>query len=104
MCGVIQVPGEPITINDDADLILWPGQWTADRKRIAIWYYFVVPHDRQWPDGFDIGQAIEHTIIRSSHDQLSFGYMNFKCQSELDDDAQRAVLTSTTAIKLPPDE
>ena len=104
MCVVVRVPGEPITINDDADLILWRGQWNADRKGVAVWYYFVVPRERQWPEGFDMGQTIESTIIRRSHDQLNFAHMNFERESELDDDALRATLTNSAAIKLPTDE
>jgi len=104
MCVVVRVSGEPAAIKDDDGIVLWRGQWSADRKGIAVTHEFVVPRPEHWPEGPVMGPAIEHTIIRRSHDQLSFAEMKFERASELDDDAHHAMLTTSTPMKLPPDQ
>ena len=103
MCVVVRGPGE-YTIKHDEGLALWRGQWAADRKGIAVWYEFVPPRPRQWPESPIVGQRIEHATIRRSKDQLTFADMKFERASALDDYAHHAMLATSTAIKLPPEE
>ncbi|HWC20039.1 MAG TPA: hypothetical protein VG498_23700, partial [Terriglobales bacterium] len=77
--------------------------WTADRKGIAVWYEFVVPRPRKWPEGPVWGPAIEHATIHRSHDFLTFADMKFEREPKLDEDTRQAMLTPSRALELPPD-
>jgi hypothetical protein len=103
MCVVNRVQGEYTTISDGDGLALWRGQWTADRKGIAVWYEFVPPRPRQWPEASIVGQPMGRAIIRRSRDEITFADMKFERESKLDDDAHNAMLTTSDTIELSPD-
>ena len=101
LCVVNQVPGEYTAISNPDGAVLFRGRWERDKREIAVSYQFVFVPPRPRPEGPTVSQPIQHATIHRSHDLLEFGETKFKREPQLDDDAHKAVLTSTRAIATP---
>jgi hypothetical protein len=101
-CVVNQVPGKYTVISHGDGLALYRGQWTADRKGIAIWYQFVPMSARQWPEASIVGQGIQHASIHRSRGQLSFANMKFAREPQLDDSAREAMPGTSDLVEQEP--
>lgn len=98
-CVVNQVPGEYISISHGDGVALYRGQWTPDRKGVAVWYEFVPVRPKQWTGFPGAGLPIEHAIIHRDQNQLSLGDMKFLREPKLDEDAYEVMLTSSDVIE-----
>lgn len=98
-CVVNQVPREYTSISHGDGVGLYRGQWTADRKGVAVWYEFVPMRPKQWTGFPGPGLPIEHAMIHRDRNQLSLGDMKFIREPKLDEDARETMLTSSDMVE-----